>query len=191
MPLNIFEPRYLAMVDDALQTSRLIGMIQPEVSELSRARSAGLFEVGCVGRITQFAETGDNRYVISLTGVARFKILEERSVITPYRQCLVSYDPFLSDFVPRAGEEEVDRSAVLAALKNFVEANQLQIDWKGISAASNEALVNALCMMAPFGPREKQALLEAADLKTRAELLVAITEIELARRDDGSESPLQ
>ncbi len=191
MPLNIFEPRYLAMIDDAIKTSRLIGMVQPDVNDGVRGKPAGLFDVGCVGRITQFAETGDSRYVISLTGVARFKIREELPVSTPYRQCLVSFDPYLSDFVARAGEEDVDRPAVLSSLKNFVEANQLQIDWKGISAASNEALVNALCMMAPFGPREKQALLEASDLKTRAELLVAITEIELARRDDGSESPLQ
>ena len=191
MPLNIFEPRYMAMIDDALKTSRLIGMVQPESGDLSRGKSSGLFDVGCIGRITQFAETGDNRYVVSLTGVVRFRLREELTVLTPYRQCLVSYEPFLTDFVARAGEEEVDRPAVLSSLKNFVEANQLQIDWKGISAASNEALVNALCMMAPFGPREKQALLEAPDLKNRAELLVAITEIELARRDDGSESPLQ
>ena len=191
MPLNIFEPRYLAMIDEALKTSRLIGMVQPEVEQSPRGRPGGLFDVGCVGRITQFAETGDNRYVVSLTGVARFKVKEELSVVTPYRQCLVTFDPFISDFIARSGEEEVDRPAVLSSLKNFVEANQLQIDWKGISAASNEALVNALCMMAPFGPREKQALLEASDLKKRAELLVAITEIELARRDDGSESSLQ
>ncbi len=191
MPLNIFEPRYMAMIDDAIRTSRLIGMVQPDASDRLRGHHHGLFEVGCVGRITQFAEAGDNRYVISLTGVARFKVREELSVSTPYRQCLVSFEPYASDFVARSGEEDVDRPAVLSSLKNFVEANQLQIDWKGISAASNEALVNALCMMAPFGPREKQALLEAPDLKTRAELLVAITEIELARRDDGSESPLQ
>jgi len=191
MPLNIFEPRYLAMVDDAIKTSRVIGIVQPDTGDHSRSRISGLFEVGCLGRITQFAETGDNRYVVSLTGVARFRIHEELSVLTPYRQCAVDFEPFLADFVARAGEDEVDRPAVLASLKNFVEANQVQIDWKGISAASNEALVNALCMMAPFGPREKQALLEALDLKTRAELLVAITEIELARRDDGSEAPLQ
>ena len=191
MPLNIFEPRYLAMVDDALKSSRLIGIVQPDTGDHPRGKPAGLFDVGCVGRITQFAETGDNRYILSLTGVARFRIREELSVLTPYRQCAVDFDPFLPDFLARAGEEEVDRQAVLTSLKNFVEANQLQIDWKGISAASNEALVNALCMMAPFGPREKQALLEAPDLRTRAELLVAITEIELARRDDGSESPLQ
>ena len=191
MPLNIFEPRYMEMIDDAIRSSRLIGLVQPEMSDRLGGKQAGLFDVGCAGRITQFAETGDNRYVISLTGVARFKIHEERAVTTPYRQCLVSFDPYLSDFIARAGEDEVDRPAVLTSLKNFVEANQLQIDWKGISAASNEALVNALCMMAPFGPREKQALLEAPDLKTRAELLVAITEIELARRDDGSESSIQ
>lgn len=191
MPLNIFEPRYVAMVDDALKTSRVIGIIQPDLAEHARGKPAGLYQVGCVGRITQFAETGDNRYILTLTGVARFSLREEMAVLTPYRQGSVNYEPFLLDFVARAGEEEVDRQAVLTSLKSFVDANDLQIDWKGISAASNEALVNALCMMAPFGPREKQALLEAVDLKTRAELLVAITEIEVARRDDGSESPLQ
>ncbi len=191
MPLNIFEPRYVAMVDDALKTSRLIGIIQPDTADHPRGKPAELYQVGCVGRITQFAETGDNRYILTLTGVARFSLREELAVLTPYRQASVNYEPFTSDFVARAGEDDVDRQAVLTSLKSFVEANDLQIDWKGISAASNEALVNALCMMAPFGPREKQALLEAIDLKMRAELLVAITEIEVARRDDGSESPLQ
>jgi uncharacterized protein len=191
MPLNIFEPRYLAMIDDALKTSRLIGMIQPDLSHGDIDGVPLLYSTGCVGRITQFAETGDGRCLVSLTGVARFRVLSELVVTTPYRQVEVSYEPFLSDFVARSGETDVDRDSVLASLRKFVDANDLKIDWKSIAAASNEALVNALCMMAPFGPREKQALLEAQDLKTRADLLVAITEIELARADDGSETPLQ
>ena len=191
MPLNIFEPRYMAMIDEALRTSRLIGMIQPDVNAGNRGRPSDLYEVGCVGRITQFAEAGDNRYIITLTGVSRFRIIEELPLLAPFRQYEVRYDEFTEDFEARAGEDVVDRKSVLTALREFSEANGLSIDWKGIEAASNEALVNALSMMAPFGAREKQALLEAPDLKTRAELLVAITEIELARRDDGSESPLQ
>lgn len=191
MPLNIFEPRYLTMIDDALRHTRVIGMVQPHFDDSIRQNGADLCRIGCAGRITQFAETGDNRYLVSLTGIARFRIVEEMDVATPYRQCKVSFEPFVRDFEARAGEEAVDRAAVIRTLKEFVEANDLAIDWKGIHAAPNEALINALSMMAPFGPREKQALLEAEDLKTRADLLVAITEIELARRDDGSDAPLQ
>ena len=191
MPLNIFEPRYLAMIDEALRTHRLIGMIQPDGDATLRARSSDLFNVGCAGRITQFAETGDNRYIITLTGVCRFRVTEELTAVTPFRQSQIQYDEFVTDLEAHAGESAVDRGAVLAALREFSQANGLSIDWKGIDSASNEALVNALSMMAPFGVREKQALLEAVDLKTRAELLVAITQIELARRDDGSDSLLQ
>ena len=191
MPLNIFEPRYIAMIDEAMKTNRLIGMIQPETEMTLSSRQSDLYSVGCVGRITQFAEAGDGRYLITLTGVCRFRIASELAAITPFRQCAMHYEEFATDFQAHAEEELVDREAVLLALRQFSEANGLSIDWKGIEAASNEALVNALSMMAPFGTREKQALLEAADLKTRAELLVAITQIELARRDDGTESLLQ
>ena len=189
MPLNIFEPRYLAMIDDALKTERVIGMIQPDAE--GTAQTPTLYRVGCAGRITQFAETGDGRYLVTLMGIARFRIEEELATTTPYRQCQVSYDPFTADFLARAGEEEVDREGVLQALRDFVEATELKVDWRGVEQAPNEALVNALCMMSPFGPREKQALLEAPDLKTRAEILIAITEIELARDDEGSEPTLQ
>ncbi|MEY4091817.1 MAG: hypothetical protein RLZZ496_999 [Pseudomonadota bacterium] len=191
MPLNIFEPRYIAMIDEALRTHRLIGMIQPDGDSSLRSRASDLFTVGCAGRITQFAETGDNRYVITLTGVCRFRIEEELTAVTPFRQCQPQYDEFVTDLEAHAGESAVDRESVLTALREFSQANGLSIDWKGIDSASNEALVNALSMMAPFGVREKQALLEAKDLKSRAELLVAITQIELARRDDGSDSVLQ
>ncbi|GEO99201.1 LON peptidase substrate-binding domain-containing protein [Methylobacterium haplocladii] len=189
MPLNIFEPRYLTMVDDALRTDRIIGMIQPEADGGGPPMAPRLYRVGCAGRITQYAETGDGRCLISLTGVARFRV-ESEIAATGYRRCQVSYDDFFSDFEPRAGEEAVDREAVLKALREFVEANDLKVDWAGIEEAPNEALVNALCMMSPFGVREKQAMLEAPDLKTRAEVLVAVTEMELVR-GDGSEPTLQ
>jgi len=148
MPLNIFEPRYLAMVDEALKGDRVIGMV-------------------------------------------RFRIEEELPPIDPFRRCRVAFEPFGSDFTARAGENEVDRAGVVKALRDFVEAVHVKVDWRGIEEAPNEALVNALCMMSPFGVREKQALLEAPNLKTRAEVLIALTEIELARGGAGSDSTLQ
>jgi uncharacterized protein len=184
MPLNIFEPRYLAMVDDALKGERVIGMIQPDPEGNGSAVTPKLYGVGCAGRITQFTETGHGRYLITLVGIARFRVEDELATTTPYRQCRVDYECFTADFLPRAGEDEVDREGVLRALSDFVEANDLKVDWRGVEQAPNEALVNALCMMSPFGPREKQALLEAPDLKSRAEALIAITEIELARGED-------
>jgi hypothetical protein len=189
LPLNIFEPRYLAMTDDALRTSRLIGMIQPEGDGESRVPK--LHAVGCAGRITQLAETGDGRYLLTITGIARFRVLDELPSTTPYRQCRVDFGAFPVDFEARAGEDQVDREGVIRTLKAFLAANDLKIDWSGVHEASNEALINALCMMSPFGTREKQALLEAPDLKSRAEILIAVTEMELARGDDGSDAPLQ
>ena len=192
MPLNIFEPRYLAMVDDSLRDGhRLIGMIQPDTAHPGSEQKPKLYRIGCAGRITQLAETGDGRYLLQLTGIARFRIDEELTVVTPYRQCQVSYVPFIDDFTARKGEEEVDRASVLRALSDFLKANDLKADWEGIENAPNEALVNALAMMSPYGIAEKQALLEAPDLKTRAEILVAATEIELAKKTSGGETPLQ
>jgi Lon protease-like protein len=192
MPLNIFEPRYLAMVDDALSSGRrLIGMIQPDTAHRGSEEKPSLYRIGCVGRITQLGETGDGRYLMELTGIARFRIVEELSVATPYRQCRVAYAPYADDFIARKGEDAVDRAALLAALAAFLKANDLKADWDGIENAPNEALVNALAMMSPYGAAEKQALLEAPDLKTRAEILVAVTEIELAKGKTEGEPSLQ
>jgi Lon protease-like protein len=192
MPLNIFEPRYVAMVDDALRAGhRLIGMIQPDPAHPGPEDKPNLYKIGCAGRITQIAESGDGRYLLQLTGVARFRIEEELGVATPYRQCRVSYTPFVDDLTARKGEEEVDRASLLHALSDFLKANDLKADWDGIKNAPNEALVNALAMMSPYGTAEKQALLEAPDLKTRAQILVAVTEIELAKKTSGGETPLQ
>jgi Lon protease-like protein len=180
------------MIDDAFRSGlRLIGMIQPDPAHPGPENKPNLYKVGCVGRITQIAETGDGRYLLQLTGVARFRIEAELEVTTPYRQCRVTYAPFVDDFTARKGEEDVDRESLLHALSEFLTANNLKADWEGIENAPNEALVNALAMMSPYGTAEKQALLEAPDLKTRAEILVAVTEIELAKTATGGETPLQ
>ena len=192
MPLNIFEPRYLEMVDDSLASRhRLIGMIQPDTGHPGPEDRPNLYKIGCAGRITQIAESGDGRYLLQLTGVSRFRIEEELKVQTGYRQCRVTYAPFADDFIARKGEDQVDRTELLRALAKFLEANNLKADWDGIENAPNEALVNALAMMSPYGSAEKQALLEAPDLKTRAEILVAVTQIELAKTNTDGETPLQ
>jgi uncharacterized protein len=182
LPLNIFEPRYIGMVDDAIKGARLIGMIQPLPSG-NGAAAPPLFQIGCAGRLTRFSETGDGRYLITLTGVARFRTVEEIDAETPYRQFRVSYDAFQADLLPGAGENAVDREAVVSMLRSFAEYSKLEIDWASIDAAPTETLVNALAMMSPFGANEKQALVEAIDLKTRAETLVALTKLDMAQRD--------
>jgi uncharacterized protein len=191
MPLNVFEPRYLQMFDEALAGDRLIGMIQPEFDQPEDAPRPPLVDIGCAGRITGFQETGDGRYLITLTGVTRFRLTEEMQVTTPYRRCRPAYDEFAEDLVPGAGEEAVDRNALMKTLKAYLSANELEADWSGIRGASNEALVNALSMMSPYGAREKQALLEASDLRTRAEILVAITEMDLAKTRGDTDTSLQ
>ncbi|HYW61864.1 MAG TPA: LON peptidase substrate-binding domain-containing protein [Bradyrhizobium sp.] len=192
MPLNIFEPRYLAMVDDALRDGhRLIGMIQPDAAHSRDAERPALFRVGCVGRITQLAESGDGRYILELTGISRFKVIEEVQALTAYRQCKVDYFPFVDDFTARKGEDEVDRAALLSVLTDFLKENNLKVDWEGVESAPNEALVNALAMMSPYGVPEKQAMLEAPDLKTRAEILIAVTEMDLAKKRTSGDTGLQ
>ena len=178
IPLHIFEPRYLAMVEDALRGERIIGLIQP-VSDVTEPPA--LLPVGCAGKLTQFTETGDGRYLVTLTGIARFRVVEEIPAATEYRQCRVTFSDFVLDFTPRAGEDAVDRDSILSTLRQFADLNDLEIDWQSVRAAPNEALVNALSIMSPYGPREKQALLEAPNLQRRAEVLVAITEVEIAR----------
>lgn len=191
MPLNIFEPRYLAMIDDALKGERVIGMIQPRAESAEGDAAPAIAGVGCAGRLTALQETGDGRYLVTLTGLARFRVVGELAVETPYRQCRVDFAAFAADLVPGIGEDAVDRAAVMKTLEAYLSANQLEADWAGIRKASNEALVNALAMMSPYGIREKQALLEAPDLRTRAEILVAVTEMELARTRGDTDNSLQ
>jgi Lon protease-like protein len=190
MPLNVFEPRYLQMVDEAIAGSRLIGIIQPSLDGALRDDGEPeLCNVGCAGRIIAFSETGDGRYLISLQGVCRFRIAHELTVKTPFRQCKLA--PFLADLDEDQAANEIDRPSLLKAFRAYLQANDLEADWESVSRAENAMLVNALSMMAPYGPAEKQALLEAADLKTRAETLIAITEMALARENEDFGSSLQ
>jgi Lon protease-like protein len=181
IPLNIFEPRYLAMLDDALNGERIIGLVQPTAGEDAKEPSPELYPIGCAGRITQFAESGEGRCFLTLTGVARFRIVGEVAALTPYRQAQVDFSDFAADLNEGEGEGDVDRTSLLHALRKFAEANKFKVDWDDIDQASNEALVNGLSMLSPYGVKEKQALLEAKNLKARAEMLVAITQMELAR----------
>ena len=186
LPLNIFEPRYLSMVDDALRSNRLIGMIQPESK--NGLEASALYKVGCVTRITHFNEVGDGRYSITLTGVARYRLIDEMQSTAAYRVCVVSYDEFQHDLNLPPENDGVDRLSFLRTLRAFATANRLKLDWEEIEKAPNETLVNALSMMSPFGASEKQALLEAGSLKERTEVLIAITEIELARSGRATRS---
>lgn len=184
--LTVFEPRYLEMLDDALSGERLIGVIQPSSDEETSDAAPELYPLGCAGRIVQYAEIGDGRCFLTLMGVARFRLTAEAPSDRPYRIAVADYSPFAEDFLEGAGEAAVDRDDLIAALKRFAEVNEIKVVWSDIKKASNEALVNGLSMMSPCGPKEKQALLEAPDLKSRAEMLVAITTIELARGQDAA-----
>ena len=174
LPLNIFEPRYLQMFEDCLGRGRLLGIIQPGEGD-------GLQNVGCLGRITSFSETDDGRMVVSLTGVARFRVAEELNVMTPYRQVKADYRAYESDLIADIGSLDVNRDGVLDILKRYLEANGMQADWPAIESSNNEALVNSLCIISPYGAQEKQAMLEAASLAERAEILIALTEMVLAQ----------
>lgn len=188
LPLNIFEPRYIAMIDCAVASHRIIGMIQPLPGQSEDHAPPGLSPVGCAGRLTRFSETGDGRYLIALTGVSRFRVVEELGAVTPYRQCQVSWDEFACDLEAGCGEQNVDRSSMVKMLRSFAECSKLEVDWASIDAAPTETLVNALAMMCPYGFTEKQALLEAPTLKSRAEILVALAEIDIAQHKGADRS---
>jgi hypothetical protein len=185
LPLNIFEPRYLAMVDDALKGDRIIGMIQPDVEKPRVAGEPSLYGVGCAGRITQFGETGDGRYLMTLTGLSRFRVAGETASTTPYRRCAVDFAPYAADLAP-ADCCETRRAEVIAALRRFAGGRGFKVDWAGVDETPNETLINALAMMAPFGVAEKQALIEAQTLEARAEALVSLSAFALAERVAGA-----
>ncbi len=190
LPLNIFEPRYVEMISDAMSGDRLIGMIQPSAEAASEDRP-DLMLVGCAGRITAFAETPDNRILVTLMGVSRFTVVEELDTDTSYRQVIADFHPYAIDLVTDSGASEVNRPALLKAFRDYLNANDMNADWDQVDSATTEVLVNTLSLLAPYASREKQALLEAPDLKTRADVLVALTEMALARATRGSGNRLQ
>lgn len=187
LPLHIFEPRYLAMLDDALKTpERLIGMVQPHDVP---GREAGLQTIGCAGRVTQFSETGDGRYLITLTGISRFRILQEVDGFTPYRRCDVSWDGFARDLGPVEKDPQMDRAGLMRLLERYFATMELDTDWETLREAEDELLINSLSMLLDFAPEDKQALLEAPSLATRRETLVTL--IEFALRGGAGEDMMQ
>ena len=185
LPLNIFEPRYLNMVDDAMGGDRMIGMVQPSGGP---AQSPMLSPVGCAGRITSFSETSDGRYLITLTGVCRFRIMTEMPSQGPYRQVRADFAPFEGDLAPPPVGDTAERGPFLDALRAYLETRGLDIDWDMAESAPTEALVNSLAMALPFEPAEKQALLEAPDLTARSRALDALMRIDAA--NDGDDLPV-
>ncbi len=188
LPLHIFEPRYLAMLDDALKSgNRLIGMVQP--NEIPGREGTGLQRIGCVGRITQFSETEDHRYLITLTGLSRFRILNEVDGFTPYRRCEVSWDGFDRDLGASERDPGFNRPAFMALLQRYFETLELATDWETLKEAGDELLINSLSMLLDFEAEDKQALLEAPSLATRRETLVTL--IEFALRGGAGEDMMQ
>lgn len=189
LPLNIFEPRYLAMVDAAMDGGRMIGMIQPRNAGEDMAKHPELVAIGCAGRIVEYAETDDGRYQITLLGIARFRLAGEVDAGTPYRQAKADYSIYATDMM-ESPEIAIPRDRLLAALKPYLHERQMKTDWKSIEDAPSEALISALCMICPFEPMEKQSLLEAPTLKDRAETLIALLEIANASSPSGSRQPV-
>ena len=175
LPLNVFEPRYLEMVEYALQGDRLIGMIQPVENEETTLKPR-LSQVGCAGKIVGFQETNDNRYLITLSGVCRFRLTGEMQSATAWRAGFCDFAAFAGDLAEGAGGE-LQRERLLHALQTYLTSRDMQADWNSVLTAPAEALVNALAMMCPFAPAEKQALLEAASFHERASTLLALLEM--------------
>jgi len=187
LPLHIFEPRYLQMFEDALKTpQRLIGMAQPNPGP---GREDALHAIGCAGRVTQFSETEDGRYMITLTGISRYRIVRETGGFLPYRRCEVSWQGFERDLGRAEQDSGFDRLAFLDLLGRYFAARDLSADWATLKQAEDELLINSLSMMLDFDPEDKQALLEAPSLTTRRETLVTL--IEFALRGGSNEEMLQ
>ncbi len=182
LPLNIFEPRYLAMIEDALQTPhRMIGMVQPLNEE------GTLFDVGCAGRITYFQESGDGRYMIALSGICRFNLQAEQLTDRGYRQASIDWSRFAGD-LKQADDSIDDRKKLLSVMKRYFEVMGYEADWDQIEQSGNEQILNTLAAVCPFDVAEKQALLEAQGLSKRADILIAIMEMALHNEDGGNDA---
>jgi len=191
LPLNIFEPRYLAMIDDVLKSEhRFIGMIQPHEGPRDADQNR-LHQIGCAGRLISFQETDDGRYLITLGGVSRFRLQGKIDGFTPYVRAAVSWEDFSKDLSEPDEDERFDRDAFLATLSRYFTAVNLSTDWDSLKKADEELLVNSLSTLCPFEPEEKQALLEAPDLTNRRETLMTLMEFALAAANQTDEGSVQ
>ncbi len=187
LPLHLFEPRYLAMFDDCLKTpARMIGMIQPFDGPNGES---SLHSIGCAGRVTAFSETEDGRYMITLSGISRFRVVEEVEGFTPYRRCKVNWEGFDRDLGPTEHDTQFDRKSFLSSLERYFDDQGLKTDWESLQEAEDELLINSLSMLCPFDAEDKQALLEAPSLTTRRETLMTL--IEFAMRGGSGEEVMQ
>ena len=185
LPLHIFEPRYLALIEDCLKSDRrLIGMIQPRGDGTPQP----LAQVGCAGRLTSFSETEDGRFMITLTGIARFTLKDEVAGFVPYRRARVDFTAFLGDLSPPQPDPGLDRKRFLKNLARYLQANKMGTDWSNLKDADDEMLVNVLSMLCPFAPEEKQALLEAVTLPARRKTLETLIAFALQSHGPGEET---
>ncbi len=187
LPLNIFEPRYLAMTRDALAGDRLIGMVQPSDRHQPLSGSPPVYPTGCAGRITSFSETEDGRFLITLTGLCRFRIGEELPPASGYRRVVPQWDEFAGDLRSER-EPGFDRDRLIRGLRSYFDRHQIKAEWNAISSVPGERLITSIAMVCPFEPSEKQALLEAPDLEARARLLTAIVEMAVLDQSGGGEA---
>ncbi|MBL6081514.1 LON peptidase substrate-binding domain-containing protein [Belnapia sp. T18] len=188
LPLNIFEPRYLAMTEDSLAAGRMFGMIQPDPAAPRGETGPGLYRIGCLGRLTSFAETEDGRFLITLTGVTRFRIAGELEMRHGYRRVRADYAAFRADLVP-ATPLALDRAALLAALRPFFKARGIDANWEAVEQTEDGELVTTLAMICPFEVPEKQALLEAATPADRAAMLIALLQMGAHGTPSGDAPP--
>ncbi len=190
LPLNIFEPRYLQMIDEVLSSpDRIMGMIQPNVSK-NDPSSKSLKKVGCAGRISSFSETGDGRYLVTLTGLIRFEVNNELDTTTQYRQVVTGYDNYKDDLKP-ANLENIDRKSLLVLIKKYLEQRNLLIDWELIEQSPTEQLINYSGVLVPFEPEEKQLLLETRSLFDRCKALESLFQsYQFQNNQDSSSSEL-
>ena len=183
LPLNVFEPRYLAMTEDALAGNRMIGIIQPS-DPLSRASVPPVYPIGCAGRITSFSETDDGRYLITLTGVCRFETVRELPIMRGYRRVDVSWERFAAD-LEEPGPTLFDRARLVEGLRTYFKIQGISANWDAIESTPDERLVTSLAMICPFEPSEKQALLECGSLSERASMMIAIIEMSVLDKRGG------
>lgn len=183
LPLNIFEPRYLNMIDDAMTGTRLIGMIQAQTDTRD---TPNLVTTGCAGRITSYSETDDGRYLISLTGICRFTVAEELNIETPYRQVRPDWTVYAHDLVTPPEGSLPERLMLVNSLKRYTQINSMEVDWEAVEHAPMETLINALCAGCPFGTAEKQALLEAPSVAERAQTLITLLDMDVPGDDSST-----
>ena len=180
LPLNIFEPRYLAMTRDAIAGDRIIGMCQP-LEPMDPSQKPDIYDTGCAGRITAFSETDDGRYLITLAGLCRFDVVREQPLRDGYRQVVADYAPYAEDFEPEH-DMKLDRDRLIGLLKPYFASHEIEADWEAVENAGDQDLITSLAMMCPFAPPEKQALLQSPDMAERADMIIALMEMAVARR---------